>query len=195
MKDLLNSAKYLAEDLASMILFVVVLELTHQVPLAIGLGMALGVLQIGYRMVRKLPIDAMQWMSVILVVGSGTATFLTNDPRFVMAKPTIIDFALAIFMLKRGWMNRYLPQIAQETVGDIGVMFGYIWAGLMFLTGVLNIILALTVDALTWGLFRSFFSIATIVALFLIQFATMRFIARRRVARGEAALPAQAAVG
>jgi intracellular septation protein len=192
MKDLLNSAKYLAEDLASMILFVMVLEFTHNVPLAIGLGMALGVLQIGYRMVRKLPIDAMQWMSVILVVGSGTATFLTNDPLFVMAKPTIIDFALGLFMLKRGWMTRYLPIIAQETVGDIGVIFGYVWAGLMFLTGVLNIVLALTVDALTWGLFRSFFSIATIVTLFLIQFSTMRFIARRRVARRELGNPAVA---
>jgi intracellular septation protein len=192
MKELFRSAKFLAEDLASMILFVVILEVTHKVLLAIGVGMVVGVAQIGWRLVRRSPINSMQWMSVVLVLASGTATFLTNDPRFVMIKPTVLDAVLGIFMLRRGWMNHYLPDRAQEWTADIAIIFGYVWAGLMFATGALNLALAMMLDPLTWGLVRSMFSIASIITLFLIQFSVMRFIGYRRAARTAAAEPAAA---
>jgi len=46
-------------------------------------------------------------------------------------------------MLKPGWMNRYLPERAMEIVPDVGVVFGYIWSGLMFFSAGLNLVLAL----------------------------------------------------
>ena len=51
--------------------------------------MAFGVAQIGWEFAREKPIDAMQWMSLFLVVGSGAATLFTDDPRFVMVKPSL----------------------------------------------------------------------------------------------------------
>jgi intracellular septation protein A len=188
MKELMHSARYLAEYLASMILFVVVLEFSHNTLLAVGCGMVLGVAQIAWHMARKEKIDAMQWMSVALVIAGGTATFITNDPRFVMIKPSVIHVILGVFMLQKGWMVRYLPQIAQDTVPDIADIFGFVWAGLMLFTAGLNVVVALTYDALTWGKIMSLFGIASIVGLFLVQFACMRFIARRRVARGQVIL-------
>ncbi len=189
MKELLHSARYLAADLASMILFVVVLEVSHDVLLAVGCAAALGIAQIAWHMIRKETIDAMQWMSIALVIAGGAATFLTNDPRFVMIKPSVIHVIIGVFMLKKGWMIRYLPQIAQEIVPDIGEVFGFVWAGLMLFTAGLNVVVALTCNALTWGMVMSIFSIASITGLFLIQFAIMRMIGYRRVVRGEAALP------
>ena len=55
--------------------------------LAVALGVALGVVQIGWMKLRRQPIDTMQWLSIGLVVVSGIATMLTSDPRFVMLKP------------------------------------------------------------------------------------------------------------
>jgi len=197
MKELLHSARYLAEDMASMILFVIVLELSHSVfglpvspatLLAVAAGMVLGVCQIAWHLVRKEKIDAMQWLSVALVIAGGVATFLTNDPRFVMLKPSVIHVIVAVFMLKKGWMTRYLPQIAQETAADIAIVFGFIWSGLMFLTAILNVVVALNFDALTWGKVMSIFGVASMVGLFLIQFAVMRFIGERRVRRGQVVL-------
>jgi hypothetical protein len=71
--------------------------------LSVALGMALGVAQIGWELARKKPIDAMQWLSLFLVMGY---------PRFVMVKPSLIYLVVGVVMLKPGWMNRYLPPVA-----------------------------------------------------------------------------------
>jgi intracellular septation protein len=198
MKELLHSARYLAEDMASMILFVVVLEITNSLLhielsratlIAVAAGMVLGVCQIAWHTVRKEKIDAMQWLSVALVIAGGVATFLTNNPVFVMMKPSVIHVIVGAFMLKKGWMNRYLPDVAQMLVPDIAVLFGFVWSGLMFFTAVLNVVVALKVDALTWAKWMSLWGTGSLIGLFLIQFAIMRFIGRRRVMSGAVVLP------
>jgi len=83
-------------------------------------------------------------------------------------------------MLRPGWMNRYLPPIAVETVPDLAYLFGFIWAGLMFGSAALNIALALTLDPVTWASVMSLWGIASKVVLFLIQYVTMRTIGVRR---------------
>ena len=198
MKELLHSAKYLAEDMASMILFVVVLEIAHALLhielsratlIAVAAGMILGVCQIAWHLARKEKVDAMQWLSVSLVIAGGVATFVTNDPRFVMMKPSVIHVIIGVFMLKKGWMNRYLPQVAQLIMPDIAVVFGFIWSGLMFFTAVLNVVVAMKVDALEWAKIMSIWGTGSLIGLFLIQFAIMRFIGQRRVMSGAVVLP------
>ena len=180
MRNLFEAGKLLLLDMAATLFFLVLYLLTHNIPLSVMLGMALGTAQIGWQLVRKQPIDTMQWMSLFLVLGAGTATLLTNDPRFVMIKPTLIYGIVGIVMLKPGWMNRYLPPVAIEIVPDIAVIFGYVWAGLMFFSAGLNLIVAMNFDVVTWSAFMSIYGIASKVALFFIGFATMRTIGRRR---------------
>jgi intracellular septation protein A len=129
---------------------------------------------------RKKPIGTIQWLSVILVISSGAATLLTNDARFVMAKPSVIYVIVGAVMLKPGWMNRYMPPIALATVPDIVYAFGFIWAGLMFASAALNVVLVLTLDATTWSAVISVYGIVSKLALFLIQYAAMNVIGRRR---------------
>jgi intracellular septation protein A len=83
------------------------------------LGMALGLTPIGWQLARGKPIDRMQWMSLFLVLGAGTVTLITNDPRFVMIKPSLIYVIVGVVMLKRGWMKRYLPPVAIALVPDM----------------------------------------------------------------------------
>src|ERR1700722_12202693 len=139
MKQLFEAGKLLLLDMASTFLFLVLFLLTHNITLSVVLGMALGVGQIGWQFARKKPIDTMQWMSLFLVLAAGTTTLLTNDPRFVMIKPSVIYLIVGIVMLKPGWINRYLPPIAIELVPDVAFIFGFIWAGLMFFSAVLNL--------------------------------------------------------
>src|ERR1700724_151993 len=180
MKHLLDAGKLLLLDLASTFLFLVVYLLTHNITLSVVLGMALGAAQIGWQLVRKQPIDTMQWMSLFLVLGAGTATLLTDDPRFVMIKPTVIYCIVGIVMLKPGWMNRYLPPVAIEVVTDIAVIFGFAWAGLMFFSAALNLIVALNFSVVTWSAVMSIYAIVSKAVLFLIGYATMRTIGVRR---------------
>jgi len=180
MRDLFAAAKLLLLDMASTVFFLVVFLLSKNIPLAVALGVALGVAQIGWGFVRKRPIDTMQWMSLFLVVGAGTATLITNDPRFVMVKPSLIYLVVGVVMLKPGWMNRYLPPVAKELVPDLAFIFGFIWSGLMFFSAALNLIVALNFSVVTWASFMSVYGIVSKLGLFLIQYATMRYIGLRR---------------
>jgi len=190
MRDLFAAAKLLLLDMASTVFFLVVFLLSKNIPLAVALGVALGVAQIGWGFVRKRPIDTMQWMSLFLVVGAGTATLITNDPRFVMVKPSLIYLVVGVVMLKPGWMNRYLPPVAKELVPDLAFIFGFIWSGLMFFSAALNVIVALNFSVVTWASFMSVYGIVSKLGLFLIQYAVMRYIGIRR----RRAVPSPAAV-
>jgi intracellular septation protein len=181
MRDFLNAAKLLLLDLASTLLFVAVFLLTHNTYLAIGLGMALGLAQIGIQFARKKPISTMEWLSLFLVIAAGTATLLTDDPRFVLFKPSVIYAIVGLVMLKPGWMNRYLPAIAQAVVPDVAVAVGYLWAGLMFVSAAVNAYVALAFGAETWALVMPAYGIVSKVVVFLAGFATLRLIGRRRV--------------
>jgi intracellular septation protein len=179
MKNLFTAGRFLLQDLASTILFLVLYLITDNLFLSVGIGMALGVVQIVWALVRRQTIGTMQWLSVALVLASGTATFFTHDPRFVMLKPTVIYCIVGAVMMKRGWMTRYLPPRA-EGVKDVATAFGYAWAGLMFFSAALNLGLALSLDAKIWAATMSAWGIASKIALFLIQYAVMTSIGKRR---------------
>jgi intracellular septation protein A len=180
MKSLLHAGRFLAQDMASTIFFLVLYMLTRNVALSVALGMALGLGQIAWQIAARKPIDTMQWMSLVLVIGSGTATLLTHDPRFVMVKPSLIYVVVGVVMLKRGWMVRYLPPIAVEVVPDVAAVFGYVWAGMMFFSALLNLALALSLSVAAWAAFMSAWGIGSKLGLFLFQYATMRLIGGRR---------------
>lgn len=180
MKDLFQASRVLLLDMASTLLFLAAYVLTGNLFLAVALGMALGIGQIVWHLAHKQPVEALQWLSLLIILASGTATFLTDDPLFVMLKPTVIYIVVGVVMLKRGWMNRYLPPIAQATVPDLGITFGYIWSGLMFFSAALNIVLVLSLDVTTWAAVKSVWAIGSKVGLFLIQYAVMKSTGIRR---------------
>ncbi len=187
MRNLFSAARVLLLDLASSILFGILLVVTGNLLLAVGLGMVLGGVQIGWQHTRKQPIGSLQWLSVALILLSGTATFFTHDPRFVMLKPSIIYCIIGAVMLKRGWMTRYLPERAAPVL-DVATMFGYVWAGLMFATAALNLVLATRLDPATGALFWLVWGVGSKAGLFLVQYSWMMAVGRRRAAA--ASLPA-----
>jgi intracellular septation protein A len=180
MKNLFQASRVLLLDMASTLLFLVAYLLTGNIFLAVALGMALALGQIAWDLARKQPIEALQWLSLVIIMASGSATFFTNDPVFVMLKPTAIYAVVGIVMLRSGWMNRYLPPIALATVPDLGIAFSYIWAGLMFFSAALNVVLALTLDAATWAAVKSVWAIGSKAGLFLIQYTVMKSTGVRR---------------
>jgi intracellular septation protein len=181
MKNFLRAARLLFLDLASTLLFLVVFLLTHNTVLAVGVGIAFGLAQIATQYVRRKPIETMEWLSLFLVVTAGSATLLTNDPRFVLFKPSVIYVIVGVVMLKPRWLNRYLPAIAKAVIPDVAVVVGYVWSGLMFVSAAVNAFVALTCSVATWAVVMPTFGLVSKVVVFLGGFAAMRFIARRRV--------------
>jgi intracellular septation protein A len=167
-------------DLASTILFFGVYAITDNITLAVMLGVAVAIAQIGWQLLRKKPVDTLQWISLVVVIASGSATLITNNPVFVMLKPSLIYLAVGAAMLKRGWMNRYLPDRARLILPDLAIVFGYVWAGLMFFSAVLNLVLALTLSVTLWGTAMTIWGIASKTILSFGSYGVMKAIGRRR---------------
>ena|ERR1022692_4113017 len=193
MKSLLVSAKFLALDMASTIFFLILYAVTKSIPISVAAGVALGIAQILWEIARKRPIETMQWMSLFLVIASGTAALLTNDARFITIKASVIYVIIGVVMLKPGWMNRYLPAVAIEVVPDIAYIFGFVWAGLMFVSAVVNIWVATHYSLLVWTGFMSTYALVSKLGLFLTQYGTMRLIGGRRRRASPAAVQPVAA--
>jgi intracellular septation protein A len=181
MQDFLKATKFLLLDLASTIFFLVLFLLTHNTVLSVASGAALGVILIAIQLVRGKPIHTMEWLSLLLVIAAGTATILTDDPRFVLFKPSVIYAVVGAVMLKPGWMVRYLPATVRAVAPDVAVVVGYAWAALMFATAAVNVLVAIAYSVQTWALVMLIFGIASKVAVFIAGFVAIRFITVRRV--------------
>ena len=192
MKNLMFAVRPLALDLMSTLLFVVLSAVTHNPMLATGVAIAAGVSRIAWLRAKKQPINAMQWMSLGLVVVFGGATLLTHNPRFMMAKPTIVYILIGAAMLQRGWMLPYMPPAGRGLGDEILIGWGYVWAGLMFATAALNAAFALLASFAVWSMFIAVFPAASKIALFAVQYLSIRHIAIQRHRAQQAASQALA---
>lgn len=166
--------RYFVFDLASMILFLVLVLTTGNVYLATGLSLALGIGQLVWCLLRRQPVGVLQWMGLGLVVVFGGATLLLHDPRFIMFKPTAVHVVIGASMLKPGWMERYAPPAVREIGRAMFDLFGFVWAGLMFAIALLNLVLVFTVSPAVWAKVNLFADPVAILALFIVQNAVMR---------------------
>jgi intracellular septation protein A len=178
----------------STLFFAGVFALTKNLYLSTGVGIVIGVSQVAFLLLRGRKVAALQWASVGLVIVMGSAAILTNDPRFVMIKPTVIYIVVAASMLQPGWMMRYVPPTALEYLPrSLIVGAGYAWAGLMALTGVLNVYFAFETSTVVWGTFLAIFPMASKLVAFAIHYATFRLIAIRNARAGVSFAPQAAA--
>ncbi len=60
-------------------------------------------------------------------------------------------------------------------------LWGFLWAALMFVSAAVNAFVALTFDVQTWALVMPIFGIVTKALVFVLGFAAIRFVTRRRV--------------
>ena len=174
----------LGSDLFSAILFLAVYLITDNVILATSVAVAGAVAQVIYARIKGQQLNYMTYASLALVIVLGTVTLLTNDPRFMLAKPSIAHFAIGAIMLKRGWMLRYLPPIVTETVPEYVTAAGYAWAALMFVIGAGMIAVAATGDLKLWAFYITVVAGGAKILAFAVQYVVLRLIvtSRRRAA-------------
>ena len=178
---LVHAGRGLAADLLSSLVFAGLLAVLHDPVKATAIAIAVGIGQLGYTFVRGRRPDAMQWLSLILVVGFGGASLFTHDVRFLMFKPSLIYIAVGATMLTPGWMTRYVVPDALAWSRDVVFAFGYVWAALMFASSGLNAFMALKGDPKTWVEFFAIFPLVSKLSLFAIQYLTTRAIVVRRM--------------
>jgi intracellular septation protein len=171
----------LGTDFLSTILFLTIYLITDNVLLATGVAIGGAVAQVIYARVKAKPLGFMAYASVALVIVLGSATLLTHDPRFVLAKPAIGHFAIGAIMLKRGWTLRYVPPIVAETIPEYVTLAGFAWAALMFALGCGTIAVALTGDMKLWTFYVTVVLVGAKLAAFAIQYVAFRILVTNRI--------------
>jgi intracellular septation protein len=178
MKDLFVR---LGTDFLSAIVFLVLYLATDNVVLATSVAVAGAVAQVIYSRIKGQSLGFMTYASLALVIVLGTTTLLTHDPRFVLAKPAIAHFAIGAIMLKRGWLLRYLPPIATQTIPDYITVAGYAWAALMFALGLGTIAVAATGDLKLWAIYVSVVAVGAKLTAFAVQYVAFRVLVTNRI--------------
>jgi intracellular septation protein len=179
MRNLIEALKPLLADLASTIMFAVLIAITGDIYLATGIGIAVGIAQVAIQKLRGKPIAAMQWMSLALVVVFGALTLYLHDPRFVMVKFTIGHLAIGAVMLKPNWMSRYLPKIVTDTLSVRELTFySAMWPVLMVGLAAANLYIGLVWGPVAWAWFLGVGAPAAPWALFGLQYLMIRLHVR-----------------
>jgi intracellular septation protein A len=171
----------LGSDFFSTIVFLAIYLTTDNVLLATGVAIAGAISQVIYSRIKAKQLGYMTYASLALVIVLGSATLLTHDPRFVLAKPAIGHFAIGAIMLKRGWMLRYLPPIVTETIPEHVTFAGYAWAALMFVLAAGTIGVAMTGDMKLWTFYVTVVLIGAKLAAFAIQYVAFRLLVGSRI--------------
>jgi intracellular septation protein len=178
MNNLIHAGRALGTDLLPTLVFAALVALKVDVVVATGASILTGVAQIVWMKLTRREISRLQWASLALVLTFGAAAILAHDARFLMAKPTIVYAIVGVVMLQRGWMLRYMPPAAKGHGEKPMIVFGYVWAGLMFATGAGNLITAIWFPAV-WPAYLAIFPLISKIALFAIQYVTVRHLAIR----------------
>ena len=187
MRTLLYALGPMLFDSLGVLVFAVLLVAGAGIIPATIAGTVVALAVVGYELLRGKKVAALQWISLASVLLTAAATLFTGDPRFVMAKPTIVYLIVGSVMLRKGWLNRYIMPEQQALVGDVMDRFGMIWAALMFTSAALNLVVAVFFTA-WWPLFIGIFPLASKFGLFAIHIAVVHFIGQARLRRGAGGL-------
>jgi intracellular septation protein len=131
------------------------------------------VLQVGYRLLRKQRLTDLQKGSAVILIALGGLTLLLHDDRFILWKPTIFYWAVAL-----GLMGGHLftgKPVVEKLIGDTfkltherWVRLSWVWVGFFVLLGFLNLYVAYAYDRDTWVLFK-FALLGLLMVFFFIQ--------------------------
>lgn len=154
--------KKLLFDFFPLVLFFVAFKVAD-IFIATWVAIICSVLQILWLKLRGRPIEATNWMNVIIIVIFGGATIYFHSETFVKWKPTVLYWMFAFILLgsrllfKKNVLRKMLA--TQMSLPDrIWDRLSDTWAGFFLFAGALNLVVAFsgyfTLDQ--WAAFKAF---------------------------------------
>ena len=118
-------------------------------------------LQIVLLKIFKYPVNAMQWIAFIVIIGFGSATLIFHNADFIKLKPTIINwvFALALVLGPLFFNKNFIQALMSEQFElptEIWKKLNYAWSLFFLILGFLNIWVAYNFPEKTWAIFKVF---------------------------------------
>ncbi len=132
--------------------------------LATIVAMIASCLQIGYLKVRGRKVDAMLWVSFLIITVFGGLTIYFHDATFIKWKPTIIYwvFALGMFVSQVLFGKNMMRQAMEQQIklpDDVWKKVGLSWMIFFLLLGFVNLLAAFVIfkdNSSAWVSFKLF---------------------------------------
>jgi intracellular septation protein len=168
-------------ELLVVILFFITYVFTKNIVLATAVALAAGVIQAAFIWIKYKKLQTMQWVSLLLIVIFGGATIVFKDAHFIMWKPSILFWLLAVALLASQLLGK---NALQATMGKEITLPDAVWRKLTFawilflaMMGVLNLWVAYRFTEAQWVNYKLFGSTGLLIAFMLVQIAYLsRFI-------------------
>ena len=132
------------------------------------------VVQILYLLVRRKKIDAMLWISLVIVVVFGGATIYFHNELFIKWKPTVLYWAFSLmflisqFVLKKNLIKTMMGEQV-DLPASIWTRLGLAWVGFFLLMGFLNLYVAFNFSRSGWVDFKLFGGVGLMFVFILAQ--------------------------
>ena len=133
----------LLTDFLPIALFFITFKLAG-IYVATAVAIAATLLQIGWLYFRNGKVEAMQWVSLVIIVLFGGATLVFHDDTFIKWKPTVLYWlmgaalALGHLVFKRNFLQSLMGS-QLELPAPVWLRLLWAWTGFFVLMGVLNL--------------------------------------------------------
>jgi len=127
---------------------------------------------------RHRKIDAMQWISLVMILVFGSLTIFLHDKTFIQLKPTALYwlFSGALFIsaqfFNKNWIQVLMGKqvtLKAESAYSVWHRLNTAWAAFFFFMGVLNLYIAFEYSEEAWVNFKLFGSTGLLIAFVIIQ--------------------------
>ena len=180
----------LLTDFLPIALFFITFKLAG-IYVATAVAIAATLLQIGWLYFRNGKVEAMQWVSLVIIVLFGGATLVFNDDTFIKWKPTVLYWlmgaalALGHLVFKRNFLQSLMGS-QLELPAPVWLRLLWAWTGFFVLIGVLNLWVAYNFDLYTLVSYKLFGGMGLMLVFVVIQALYLsRFIKNDEAAQEE----------
>ncbi|MDO4682750.1 MAG: septation protein A [Lautropia sp.] len=146
-------------DLLPVILFFVAFKVAD-IYVATAVAIGASICQIGWLILRKKPVEAMQWLSLAIIVVFGGLTLVLQDEAFIKWKPSILYWSFAAGILVATLLGknpiRQLMGGQLQLPDPVWKRLNHLWLGFFLLMGAVNLKVAYTFPTETWVSFKLF---------------------------------------
>lgn len=155
------------------ILFFITFVVTKNIIWATSIAVAAGILQAMYCWLKHRKMQTMQWVSLLLVVVFGGATIISHNEHFIMWKPSVLFWLMAVALGGAQLMGKNILKaaIGKEISLPPNVWLRLTIAWIVFLTflGALNLWVAYHYTIAQWVNYKLFGSMGLLFVFVVVQ--------------------------
>lgn len=164
-------------DLFPIILFFVAFKF-GDIYTATIVAMVATIVQILWVYYRHRKIDAMQWISLVMILVFGSLTIFLHDKTFIQLKPTALYwlFSGALFIsaqfFQKNWIQVLMGKqvtLKEKSAHSVWHQLNMAWALFFFVMGGLNLYIAFEYSEETWVNFKLFGSTGFLLVFVIAQ--------------------------